>query len=484
MAVEDAIINALTFAPEKTIGPVAAAFYYDNHEISAIMGPVGSAKTSTAMMKVFRHALLQEPNERGIRYYKHTIIRDTYRNLNKTTIPSWLRWIPKDLGTWRGGGSAEPATHNLKFKLSHDGTFVDLQVDFIAMGDANAENALKGLETTSIHINEADLVSEDVMSFGAGRTGRFPSGPFGRCSWKGIWSDLNAPQEDNYMADKFIFNKPESFAFFRQPSGESPEAENLQNLPGGAKYYLAQKDVLAPDLYRRLVLNEIGYSRSGEPVYEEYNDDVHTAKKELSPVPGIPLRLGADAGLTPACTIGQRLPDGQFIVLREIVSTGIGVYKFAEAINKILSEEFSGFSVASAAADPAAAAKSSTDRDEKSWLQILRNETGINWQPAPTNNITPRLAAVKGMLTRLIDGKPGLLVSPACKILRRGFISGYCLKDGEPMKNEYSHVHDSFQYNALMSGEYFEVMNRQKRFKDLGKTFVADTNFGVFSNGC
>jgi hypothetical protein len=31
---------------------------------------------------------------------------------------------------------------------------------------------------------------------------------------------------------------------------------------------------------------------------------------------------------------------------------------------------------------------------------------------------------VAGTLSRLVDGKPGLTVSPACKVLRKGFAGG------------------------------------------------------------
>lgn len=478
MSLEDAIVHALNFAPEESIGPVAAKFYYDNHQVSAIMGPVGSAKTSTALMKTFRHALLQKPNDQGVVYYKHAVIRDTYRNLADTTIKSWLNWIPKELGDWKGGGSGEPASHHLTFSLGQYGLKYDLEIIFKAMGDNNAEDVLKGLELSSMYINEADRVSPDVISFGLGRIGRYPSLEKGKCSWRGIWCDMNAPEEDNYMADLFIFNKPESYAFFEQPSGISPDAENLKNLTPG--YYQTQKDGMLEDKYNRLVLNKIGFSRDGKPVYNEYNDKIHTAAKPLEPVRGLPLHIGADAGLTPAAAIGQKMPNGQWRILMEIISTDVGVYQFADLLNRTLSEHFPGFAIASATCDPAASAQSSTDKEKKSWLQILRAETGINFQAAQSNSITIRLEAVKGTLTRLIDGEPGFLLSPACKMLRRGFVSKYVIKNDEPAKNEYSHIHDGVQYLVMGGGEYLEVLNRHKRVAAFRQPVIANSDFGVF----
>lgn len=55
----------------------------------------------------------------------------------------------------------------------------------------------------------------------------------------------------------------------------------------------------------------------------------------------------------------------------------------------------------------------------------MRLVTGINWRPAQTNSPIIRIDAVNGCLTRLIDGVPGFKLSPTCKTLRRGFLSGY-----------------------------------------------------------
>lgn len=478
MSVEEAVQRAINFNASD-IGPVANAFYNDRSEVAAIMGPIGSGKTSVSLMKPLAIACEQQPNGSGIRYYKHIVLRDTYRNLYNTVIPSWLGWIPKDFGQWRGGGSGEPAEHRIRFKVGSDGTIVDAWFMFVAVGDQNIEDVLRGLEVSTAHMNEMDRLNPNVLPFLRGRVGRYPSKNLGMPTFKGCWGDLNAPDEDNYCVKLFIYEKPDEFAFYEQPGGREPNAENLKNLPDG--YYQSQVAGTQEDLVRRLIDNKIGYSREGKPVYTSYNDSLHAAERALQPVPGLPLYLGADAGLTPAVVIAQQLGTGQWIILDELIAEDAGAWRFGEQLNRLLKDRYRGFSIAAATHDPAGLAKSATEREERSWAQIMRLVTGINWRPAQTNSPIIRIDAVNGCLTRLIDGVPGFKLSPACKTLRRGFLSGYFLKDGSPCKNEFSHPHDALQYLLLGGGEYLEVMSRTKKRQHAAGISTLNTNFRVLS---
>ena len=48
--------------------------------------------------------------------------------------------------------------------------------------------------------------------------------------------------------------------------------------------------------------------------------------------------------------------------------------------------------------------------------------------PAPSNDFTLRREAVATPLSRLVDGEPGLLISPTCTSLRKAMGGGYCYK--------------------------------------------------------
>ena len=66
-------------------------------------------------------------------------------------------------------------------------------------------------------------------------------------------------------------------------------------------------------------------------------------------------------------------------------------------------------------------------------------------------------------MSRLVDGEPGLLISPNCTMLRKAMGGGYCYKrvqvagderfHDKPDKNQYSHVADAAQYLMLGAGE-------------------------------
>jgi len=86
---------------------------------------------------------------------------------------------------------------------------------------------------------------------------------------------------------------------------------------------------------------------------------------------------------------------------------------------------------------------------------------GFETLPAPTNDITRRLEAVKSFLTKMVDqGHPGYLLNKSCEYLRKGKKDRYQFKrlqiagadlryHDKPDKNDYSHPADAEQYLAL-----------------------------------
>jgi hypothetical protein len=87
------------------------------------------------------------------------------------------------------------------------------------------------------------------------------------------------------------------------------------------------------------------------------------------------------------------------------------------------------------------------------------------------------------VLTRFVDGRPGLLISKACTKLRAGMAGKYCFKriqiradsySDTPVKNEYSHVSEALQYVMLGLGEADGIIN-DKNMKTKDPKVVSGT---------
>jgi hypothetical protein len=80
---------------------------------------------------------------------------------------------------------------------------------------------------------------------------------------------------------------------------------------------------------------------------------------------------------------------------------------------------------------------------------------GFQTVRSPAQDPERRVAAVEQLLTRAIDGGPGLLISPECPYLLRAMDYGYRNKKSAagvaqavPEKNHFSHIADALQYMA------------------------------------
>jgi hypothetical protein len=470
---EEGNAKCVTMMP---VGPVADAFRQDRMFISTIMGPYGSAKTTTAFQKILNAAMWQNPGPDGVRRIRVGVIRATYSQLETNVMEDWFSWFPKTKDNYNG----ETKTHRLTLDIPNFG-HIYIEMLFRALGDLKAEQVFKGMALTLLWLNEVDTLDLTVLKFGLPRVGRYPAAKDGGCAWSGIIADMNAPDVDNWTYDLLVNKQldiPDEMLdqlraihgplfginFHRQPGGRTPEAENLDNLPSG--YYERMMIGLSDNEVRRFVDNEFGAVNNGQPVFPEFNDSFHVAPAPLKPLPGIPITLGVDGGSTPACLFGQEAPDGQIRVLDELVifNTDVtrqlekmGPTSFAREARRFFDQRYPNSIVGDIWGDPAIFYGG--DDEDLSWAQAFAKEFKKRIRPAPVkgNRLTPRLEAVRLCLTQNVGSKPGIIISPTCKHYRRGFNNGYVIarmklsngsgrwKD-EPLKNDFSHVQDSGQY--------------------------------------
>lgn len=462
---------SLDYEPD---GRTLAAFFHASDFVRVLIGPFGSGKTVACSIEVFRRACEQAPGPDKVRRSKWLVVRSTYPQLRSTTIPSWRQWFSDGFGTFN---LTPPITHRMVLPLD-DGTIADIEVIFMALDGPDAESALKGFEGTGVWFNEAREIPKAVFDFALGRVGRYPATKDGGPSWYGVIADSNPPDFDAWLYKMAEEAKPAGWGFFKQPGGvvkpngrwtPNPDAENTQHLP--PNFYMKQMASQSEDWIRVFLGGEYGFVQEGKPVYPEWLDTTHVANEALAPIEKLPLVIGLDFGLTPAAVFAQRTARGQWRVIDELVTEDMGVVRFSELLSARLDAWYGDVGAVEAWGDPAGNARATTD--ERTCFEIIRKHTNIPCKAAPTNEPTIRREAVAGALNRLVDGEPGFLLSPACKVLRKGFAGGYHYRrvrvvgderfHDKPDKNAFSHPHDALQYLLSGAGEGRALLGKEQR---------------------
>lgn len=442
----------------------------------------------------------------GIRRSRWCIVRNTYVELRDTTIKTFREWIPDpNFGTWK------QSEHTFLLDFETDmGARVQAEIMFRALDKPDDVKKLKSLELTGCYFNETKEIPKPIFDMMQNRVGRYPRKSAISRYWTGIIGDTNPCDEDHWIYKTFEEARPEGFSIYKQPSGikprvpgqrevieYSPDAENVKHLDrcwdveshlrGEARklaqreqelllsegehespcrcYYVRQCAGKDADYIKVYVRGEYGFVKEGKPIYPEFQDAIHVVDY-IPLLPGCKeLVVGNDYGITPAAVFGQQDPqDGQWQIIREFLCENeetMGAIRFGEEQALICKRDYKTVKVIRGWGDPAGMAQSQTD--EKTPISCV-NAAGMPMVAAPTNDFTLRREAVAGLLTRLtILGRPAIVISSACKTLRKAMAGGYHYRrlkvagdekfEDKPDKNMYSHVAEALQYLAVGEGE-------------------------------
>jgi hypothetical protein len=436
--------NIINYTPPPTIDEFVrdhkpGAMFYD-----WIVGPVGSGKTTGIFFKLVYMASLQAPGPDGIRRTRAVIVRNTMPQLKDTTLTSWNYWF-KDgqAGVWRASDN--------KFILRFGD--VECEVLFRPLDTPDDVARVLSLEVTFAIIDEFVQIPRQIIDALSARCGRYPAAKDGKATNWGMWGSSNPDTEDNWWYDYLHGELPDNVRYFKQPSGLAPDAENVENLPGGVQYYVDQSKGKKEEWIKQFIEAEWGFSISGKAVVPTFKADIHVAKKPLIYNPLLKLVIGLDPGLAGSALIfGQEDLNGRLCVLGELVQEGYGAERLiTERLMPYLKRRFPGADVV-IAPDPAAANRSQSD--EKSVVDKFKKHFPIKIE---TNNRLPiRLDAIEHYTSRLTAAGPALLLDPnECPVLTRALKGGWryvmdskrdTLKSPEPEKNQYSHPGDAFGY--------------------------------------
>lgn len=479
-------------------GAVAKAFMLSPAFVRGIMGPFGSGKSTACVMEIIRRAQQQAPGPDGKRRTRWVAVRNTYPELRTTTIPTWQQWIPPAAGRWIDEG---PPRHLIK---RGD---IDLEVLFLSLDRPQDVRDVLGLEITGAWLNEVRELPRSVVDAITGRVAqaRYPPAALGGASWSGVLMDTNPPDADHWYYKLAEEVHPDGWAFFRQPGGLSPGAENLQWLgQDAASLELPESDPIrlerGRETYRKMsagksrdwvsvyVDGEYGFVQDGRPVWPEYVDSTHCMP--CLPDARLPLHVGLDFGLTPAATFGQRSPSGRWAIVGELATDDMGIERFGELLAREIRSRFAGFELAAITGDPAGDIRG--QGDERTAFDILR-AAGIRAQPSPdaSNDFTRRREAVAHYLRRLDGGLPSFMIDPSCRMLRKGLAGAYKFKrvqvigaeryQDKPDKTIHSHVCEALQYMFLGAGEHRETIRRQDRPAGHARPSIAIVDYEPFA---
>ena len=452
----------ITYNASKTL----SEFHKSDAFVRGLMGPIGSGKSVGCVAEMMLRSREQRPfyngkSKLGIRYTRWVIVRNTYRELLDTTMETFFDWIPKSLGHY----SALYSKFTMHVLLP-DNTIMHAEFLFRALDRPDDVKKLLSLEMTGMWLNEAREIPKAIMDMGIGRLGRYPSKRVGGPTWHGLIMDTNPPDSDHWWYRLFEESIPENHAIFRQPSGTSPEAENIENLPAG--YYANMQAGKDKEWINVYVHGRYGFVQDGKPVYPEYHDDVHATDVPITIDRSATIYVGLDFGLTPAALFAQKTAAGRWLVFDELVSEDMGTKNFGKLLHTKMRHEYSGckFEIYG---DPAGDQRAQTD--EVTPYQILQAEGIVAW-PTYTNDVVIRREANAAPMQRMdFAGNPGFLIGPKAIIYRKAMAGGYKYKrmavsgtarfHDVPDKNRYSHIADAGQYLFVGAGEGTDLITNE-----------------------
>lgn len=480
-------MNIIDYRPPPTMKAFIKDFKYDELFYNWVVGPVGSGKTTGIFFKLIYMAKMQDPSRDGIRRTKAVIVRNTMPQLKDTTLASWGYWFKDgEAGDWN-------ATDK-KFTLRFDDC--ECEVLFRPLDTPDDVARVLSLEVNFAIIDEFVQIPKEIVDALSARLGRYKLPDGTKPNVYGMWGSSNPDTEDNWWFDYLhnpdvvqrITDPAGTWAskhqddgrggrvpyadpaaaqmraaieeredlnahYYVQPSGLSPDAENLDNLPGGRRYYENQIKGKTLAWIKQFVEAEWGFSASGKPVVPSFIPDMHISQRPLIYNPLLPLICGLDPGLGGSALIwGQMDSHGRLNILGENVQIGLGARRLIDdVIRPMLVRRFPDARL-TFAPDPAANNRSQSD--ERSVTDVIRQYWPVSIE---SNNRLPlRLDAIEYFTTRLVDAGPAVVIdAKQCPTLVRALKGGWrwemnskkgVIKNSEPEDNQYTHPGDAFGY--------------------------------------
>lgn len=459
----DAQANGITYAAADT---TTLAFHEDKSLVRGLMGPRGSSKSSASIADAVRGAFSQNETPRRIRRSKFLVLRDTYRQLETTTIPTFKRWLGPVTRL-----TGQYPIHGFTKMPGPDGSTVEMETIFLAMDGENIIDNLQSFEASFAWINEARAIdNRNIVNMVISSTGRFPPKEEEGCPNRFVAMDTNPPDEYHWWYDADMVNPVQGWNFHTQPSPliysgppgtfvadkslytPNPAATYARIQNAGYDYWLDMIPGATDAFIRTMVMGMYGTLVTGKPVYAGYWKEELVSPKPIEIHDALTVAIGIDtSGLHPGAVFGQ-MAGGRINILRELHVKDVPFDEFIEAaLLPFVMQHFPRNPIV-VNVDPS---NPRLGVGGKTALQLL-TKAGFQGQPASSNRFNVRYGAVVYMLQR----RGATLIDPSCKMVIEGFRGKYHYKKLDssglivahrptPEKNDHADIHDGLHYLAL-----------------------------------
>ena len=455
---------------EYTPLPTLRKFHEDGAQIRAIVGPVGSGKTTAASWEICYFLPFWMAEAHKIKTTRWLILRNTYSELIDTTQKTVFDWF-----SW-----GDYKVQQKDYKLQFPDQKITVDIMFRSCDNPADVKKFKSLELTGYWIDESIEVKDEIKLMLKNRIGRYPK----KCPVRFGIETTNPPdiEHTTYSQFKWLTDVPGPVTKIKPLNKHhgfwQPQNENVANLRKGYYLDLIQDYADNPDWIARYIRGEPGVTLQGKTVYNNFRKDLHVAKDSLV-FNGDKLYAGWDnTGNCPACIIGYIPTPGVLHILAEYHTERMGIVDFTDMVISDRNNEWPGVEWVDWG-DPAGESKFSKSGGGLTSNADLMRNSGILLKPSE-QNWEARRESIEFQCGRLVSGEPAFLIDPSCTRLINGFIGGYCYAETgttgiygiKPIKNKYSHVHDALQYMVVML-----LRNVGGRAKGTVKPFTGFANF-------
>lgn len=460
------------YKPSKTWQKIQA----DPAMMKLVIGPYGCGKTFGAVRYEINKCISQ-PAIDGEINWKVLLIRNTYTQIKRTLVPSVIEAWPYGLPLeWRAGDMCFDSSFDIMQEGKH--VRVNLEMQCQALNLPEDEQNLKSLNVSSLLACEASEIPFYLLTAAMGRTGRYPRMPSHMKFMSGILETNNFHRSHplyKFFIAKTLESKESEDGLTKSvhyfPSGDSPEAENLENMQLG--YYQRLEDANGKEWADVYIRNQHGSSYKGRLVYRNFNPQIHVIDK-IKADTSFPIEIGIDAGRDSAYVVAQRTNKGLDIiccVCCENEPLGVAASAAIDDICRFFPPKL--FKYSGATIDPGSRVWG--QGDNLTGLQLVQdafNKYNVPVRVAYTNDLNTRIEAVNNLFSRLHLGDPLIRICgqkahklvAACEMyhyreIKINTMSGDKIYANKPEKDMSSHPAEALQYLVLGNYGYTATAN-------------------------